>query len=377
VDFKKNIFWIVIVLALVLGIGGYFFMTSSIQSDSGKSTEQLITESQSKVENFDKLAKKIDDKTSPDQITNTEHVRLAGIYKQRVEDQIKQLQENWKSKKLDVRLTAPTDNLAFDSWLNEFRERMSKQATAAGVQLPPDADKLMFKDASTSETAEDPTRHRAYRLRQAAIIEEVVGLLCKKYGKQQKLKFEAEKEKSETAETVDVGAVAIERISILPSKNMISAKGAAVMVAEDRMRTAYEEAVKRANRSTTIKPAAPSELPLAYTSVDIQFVAPLSTVPSIVQALENSSRYTAVVSRLDFQRATNPYPTQDARVVATTPGQAVYHNTHYQEAPVRALVTLDLYEYDSEKDAAAAKAPVVTPGKTDTKGKPDPKKHTK
>jgi hypothetical protein len=374
VDFKKNIFWIVIVLVLVLGIGGYVFMTSSIQSESGKTTDTLIIESQSKIEDFDKRAKKIGDKNSPDQIINAEHVRLAGVYKQRVEDQIKQLQDTWKSKKLDIRFSnVPTDSLAFDSWLNDFRERITKQAAAAGVQLPPDADKLMFKEPSTSDASEDSTRHRAYRLRQVAVIEEIVGVLCKKYGRQQRLKFEREQDKAESAETVDVGAVAIEKITILPSKNMVGSRGTPVMVAEDRMKAAYEDALKRANRSTAIRGALPSELPLVYTSVDVQFVAPLSTVPPIVQALESSSRYTAVVSRLDFQRATNPFPTQDSRVVSTIPGQTVYHNTHYQEAPVRALVSFDLYEYDAGKEAAA-NAAAAAPAKTDTKGKTDTKK---
>lgn len=360
-DFKRNIFWIVLAVVLVGGIGGYFAMISGIKSPDGKDTAALKSAAEEKAKAIKTLAQQADDKNAPDPIKNAEHVKLASDYKIRLDSQLKAMQETWKGRKLDIRYTdAPSDSSTkFDTWLGELRAKITDQAAKAGLALPADADKMMFKEPTTDENSPDISRHRDFRLRQMAIIEEVVGVLCRKFGKQQVFKFEPDKEKQEPQETVETGVAALERIGITPSRAVAGGKAGekgVIGTSEDRIKAWMEDAVHRSGRSGTSggKAVAAAELPYSLTCVDVQFVAPLGNVPAVAQALEMAPRFNAsVVTRIDYQRAVgSPFPLPTDPKLASA-GPAPLMNTHYQEAPVRALVSLDIYEYDAVKEAAA------------------------
>lgn len=357
-DFKRNIFWIVL-LVVVLGIvGAYVVMSGNVKSADGKDTAALKEEAEQKKKAIQSLAKQAEDKSAPDPIKNPEHVKYANDYKIRLENQLKTMQDAWKTRKLDIRFNdAPADaSTKFDTWLGELRTKLTEQATKAGLALPADADKLMFKEPTTDENSPDVTRHRDFRLRQMAIIEEVIGVLCRKYGKQQVFKFEPDKDKQEPQEQVETGVVALERIVITPSRAVLGVKSTDKgATSEDRMRTWMEDGVHRSGRQASAgKTPTAAELPYTLTSVDVTFLAPLANIPAVAQALETNARFgAAVVTRVDFQRAVvSPFPQPNDPKLATA-GPVPLMNTHYQEAPVRGLVSLDIYEYDAAKEAAA------------------------
>ena len=374
-DFKRNIFWIVLGVVVLGIIGGYVVMLSGVKSSDGKDTSALRDETENRKKSIESLAKQSEDKSAVDPIKNAEHVKYASDFKMRLENQLKSMQDSWKSRKLDVRFNdAPADSSTkFDTWLGELRTKLTDQSTKAGLALPADADKLMFKEPTTDENSPDVTRHRDFRLRQMAIVEEVISVLCRKYGKQQIFKFEPDKDKQEPQEIIETGVVALDKITITPSRAVLGNKGDAKgSTAEERMRNWMEDGVHRSGRQSVAgKPMPAVELPYDVTSVDIQFIAPLANIPAVAQALESDARFSAaVVSRLDFQRAVaSPFPmSTDSKLV--TAGPIPMLNTHYQEAPVRGLVTLDIYEFDSAKEAAAKAKAEEKPADPKDKKKP-------
>jgi len=363
VDFKKNIFWIVIAVVVLAGIAVWAIKVPAVNTVTTKNRDDCLK----KVDAFKKLA---ENANKDDNLKNPKHIRLAEDYKRKVGEQVDALKKELQARKLAVRFDdAPADSGRFDIWLSELRAKLAEKAKAAGLQLPADADKLMFKEPSTDDKSAEVERHRDYRLRQMAIIEEVVNVLCKKVARQQVLRFEADKDKAEPQEQVDASAIAFERIVVAPPKSMLASKegGKAagksssagkeiIVAAEDRARNWTEDAYKRAGRqSLPSRTSTVPELPYAITSVDVQFVAPLVAVPAIAQGLETSERWAAVASRIEYQRCTAPFPpANDPKMAKAGPVPGL--NTHYQEAPVRALVSLDLYEYDEAKAKAAAAA---------------------
>ena len=349
-DFKKQIFWLVLGGAVLVVLGLYFFTVPGIGSDA----EKLKEECKSKAEFFSTMAKKSD---QSDQIKTDEHVRQSTEFGRTLDAQREALLQVLSTKKLDQKFdkAVPVGTLEFDGWLNELRTKLSTQASDAKLQLPAAFDKMMFKKEETSENSPDITRHRDYRLKQMVIVDETINILCRKPGKQKVTELQLKSDQPEITNTVDAGAVALERLSIITGKELA-----------ERNKLWQDEAWARAERKNPGKPVG-GQLPIdATTAVDIQFIAPLSAVPGIVQALETSTRYAAVVSRIDFQRAAaSPFPSAldmaPAPVAETgtgtpaTPAAAVptaakqYINTHFQEAPVRVQVSLDLYEYDAAK----------------------------
>jgi len=375
VDFKKNLFWILVIVIVLAGVGLWAAMVPSVESDTNK----LRNDCKAKAEELKKLA---DQGGKGDSLPNSKHVELANRYSQKLTEQVDGLRKDWESRKLDLRFeNAPTQSGQFDIWLSEMRQKITKQAADTGLQLPSDAEKLMFKEPATDDNSQRIELHRGYRLRQMAIIEEVVGILSRKYGKLQVLKFLPDKDTPEPQEQTEAGALALERLSITLPRGLSQAatsaeeKSSAGGTSEGRARTVMEEALRRSGTrgagpagKTAAGTAAASfvELPYGVTSLDIQFVAPLAAVPAIAKALESSNRWSgaAVVSRIEYERNAPPYPAPtDAKLAKAGPAPGL--NTHYQEGPVRALVSLDLYEYDEAKAKAAAAPP--TPPKKDAK----------
>jgi len=370
VDFRKHTFWIVLAWIVLVAIGLWAVIVPSVQA----TTDELRDQCKSKIDTFRKLAGQAG---QGDILVNAKHVELADKYSQRLAEQLDGLRKELESKKLEVRFDdAPQPSGQFDIWLSEKRQKIMKQAADAGLQLPPEADKLMFREPATDDNSRRLELHRGYRLRQMAIVEEVVDILSKKYGKQQVLKFQPEKDTPEPQEQADAGAQALERLSIALPRSVLQAADpakdrgaeektatatAAGATSEDRARVVLEEAMRRsgAKAAPSSKSAAPVEpfvaLPYSVTSLDIQFVAPLTVVPAIAKALECSNRWTAVISRVEYERSSPAYPVASEPKMAKA-GPVPGLNTHYQEAPVRALVSLDLYEYDEAKAKAARPA---------------------
>jgi hypothetical protein len=387
VNFKKNLFWIIMALVVLAGVVLWFMYVPPIEAN----TDEVMGKCKSRAEHFEELAAGAGKENV---VKTSKHVELAEKFGKKLDEQLKGLTEELKSFKLDMRRfeQPPVQNSQFDIWLSELRQRITKHAADAGLQLPPDAEKLMFNNPATDDNSHLIELHRGFRLRQMAIIQEIVDILSNKYGKQQVLKFEPHVGNKEPEETADVGALALEKVSFAWPKDQLAPGRAAdekgLSASESRTRVVMEEALRRAGvggrgesggaRPVVAAKAAPvtyTELPYSITCVDIQFVAPLAIVPAIADALEASNRWTAVISRIEYERSSVPYPSPtEPRLVKAGPVPGL--NTHYQEAPVRALVSLELYEYDEAKAKAAAAPPPVavkTAAKKEPKPAPEPR----
>jgi hypothetical protein len=119
-------------------------------------------------------------------------------------------------------------------------------------------------------------------------------------------------------------------------------------------------------------------MPLKVSEVEIAFTGHISTLPGVLRKLETSSRYFGIITKSDFERNVAPYPgpLTDTKV-AQDYAKAAFNpvvNSHYGEGPVKALVTLEIYEYDAEaaKKLDTGVAPPPAPAK-DKKPTPKPK----
>ncbi|MCY3022721.1 MAG: Amuc_1100 family pilus-like protein [Planctomycetota bacterium] len=381
---RKNVFWIGLAVLVLAGVGLWAAVVPAIASTA----DEYKSKCKEKVGDFERLAKRAESKddSAPDSIKNPKHVQLASEYGKKVKEQLDALRKDLGKRKLELKFDVsgitPSD---YDTKLKEIRDNICKQAEQAGLVIPPDERKrLMFEGSTTDDKSDRPELHWNYRLRQMAIVDEIVSILCKKPVKQPVWRFEPKKEAAEAQDTVDAGALALERLTILPPAAPGASRGpaasgelrAGAATADDRQRLWVEEAWKRSGREVKIaKTGKFQELPYSITSIDVQFLAPLIALPAIVQALETSDRYSAVVTRVECLRAVRPYPDEkDARLAKAEPVPGL--NTRYQEGPVRAVVSLDLYEYDDAKaKAAEAAAKAPPPAEKDaTKKGAEPKK---
>jgi hypothetical protein len=348
VDFKKHIFVIIVAAVVILAIGGYCLIVPSITEEADKARKACEDKANSIADSAAKAGK-------PDGLKTPKHMELASKYDEKVQKQIAEIQKIWadKNRLHDHSDKAPKDS-SFDMWLGDLRKEITELADKAGLKLPDDADARMFREPATNDQAKDETLRRDYRIRHMAIIQEVVDILSKKPVKQEVEGFDPEK--PVVKKQVDVGALALEKINIAAKPRLPSEKS-----------TAWEEILKRANRSTTPPAGTPppakfTELPYTILTVDLIFVAPLASVPAYMKALETSSRWMAVVSRVDFQRLPSvpPFPPAgDKRLETAGPVPGV--NTYYQEAPVRVQVTLDLYENDKSREDEFIKSLAAAP----------------
>lgn len=351
-DFKKHIYWIVLAAVVLVAVGVYTLVISSVTTTA----ETAKAECLKMAESIHKGAGK-----GGDELKNEGHVAQAKEFRAKAQEQIDTLLASLKKQKLEQRFSnVPVGNLQFDSWLNERRTALANAASEAKLQLPPDVDRLMFAKDSTSETSSDVTRHRDYRLNQMAVLDEVITILCKTKGKQKVTELQLNSAQPENTSMVDAGAMALEKVTLLGTKETA-----------ERAKAIAEDVANRTGTTArgAVKVGGIKELPISVTSMDIQFVAPLNVVPAIVNALETSTRYSAVVTRFDFQRAAPTVPSMTDMVALspapadTAPATAVpatgaapampkYTNTHFREGPVRVAISMDLYEYDKAKEAA-------------------------
>jgi hypothetical protein len=345
VDFQKHMFFIIVGVVVVGAIGFYAVTVPTISQEA----EAAKTECVNKAANIKKLATAA---LLPDGLKTPKHVAVAKEYQDKLARTTEALKTAWSERaKLKVATDAKT-GIEFETWLAARRKAIMEKAAKEGVELPGTKDglamdKIMFSDSPTDDKSATISLHREYRLKHMAIIEEVVDAMTKKYGKQKVQKWQEGGELKE--EEVDVGVLKVERLAISPATRKPNEKNDALV-----------EAAKRAGRNTAGTSPKHVDLPYTLTSVDIVFVAPLAAVSHIVKDLESRDRYLGVVSRLDLQRASQPFPAANEEAVRNSKaGPLAQVNTFFQEAPVRVLVTLDIYEYDKNKEVVEAEKPVA------------------
>jgi len=330
VDFKKHIFVVVVAVVVVVAIGLYLVFVPAVTTEA----DALKKQCEDKANNIGQLANRAN---RPDELKTQKHLDLASKYEENLKKQIAEHQTIWATRaKLDLKFdNTPTDNNKFDVWLMEQRGKIIESAGAAGLALPADIEKVMFKEPATNDTSKDATLTRAYRVRHMAIMQEVISILSTKPVKQE---LEIWDPKTPGAKKqFELGALALEKITIANPRT------------PSEKTPLLEEVNKRAGRGATAAAPKIVDLPYSVTSVDIVFTAPLSAVPAYMKALESSSRWLGAVSRVDFKRAVPPYPTPgDKRLENAGPVPGL--NTYFQEGPVQVQVTLDLYEYEKGRE---------------------------
>jgi hypothetical protein len=342
VDFKKNLYWIVLAAIVLFAVLAYPMFVTDVEADALTKRNEC----DAKVKKIHDLAVQAD---KPDAIKTEAHVAKAKDYRQKVDSQIKDLDAALKQWKINTTFKdqPPTAVLPFDDWLNAHREELYKQLHEANVAYPETKfNELTFKDSHTTDTTTVPSAQRPYRIKRMAIVEEVLGTLVKKPVKQDIVEFQRISTEQEVAKQIEAGVLKIDALTVTDPD--------AAMKAElDHINDAYVRSGRTdAPRSSTA--ARPVDLPYMITTVDLDIVLPFAAVPAIVKNLENSEKYHAVITKLDVTRAASPFPRPED-VVKPGPETAQV-NTYYREGPVKASISFDIYEYDTSKAAEFAKA---------------------
>jgi hypothetical protein len=336
VDLKKHLFVVVLAVIVLIGVGAYAVMVPPVIEEANARRKDC----EDKAGSIATLASQVD---KDDAIKTIRHVELADGYDKNVTTQTQALKTLLAAKfKLELRYdNMPLDN-TFDIELGKLRQKLIGIATSAKVGLPDGIEKMMFNDPPTDAKSSDPSLTPQYRLRHMAIMEEIITILCQKPVQQDVAVWTPETDKPEAVKQVSIGALAIEKIGIAPKPKSSLDKNPGVV-----------DALARGGRkdATGGKLFSEPELPYVITPVEIRFVASPSAVPPLLKALESSNRWLGVISRFDLQRATAPFDRAGLETAVADPR----YNSHYQEGPVRVLVTLDLYEYSKEKDELLTK----------------------
>jgi hypothetical protein len=340
VDFKKNMFLVVLGVIVLLALAAYVVLVPSINTE----TDNIMGECKDKADNLKNMA---DQSHQPDAIKTERHLELARAYNNALNDQLKQVKELLnRRQKMDLKFNdVPKPARDFDQWLDKLRGGiMSRVKDTAKINCKFDIEhELMFAGSLTDDATRDAKLHRDFRLRQMAIVEELMGVLCDTVVRQDVPDFSPEG--ADRTTSVALRVLELEKFKI-----------------DERARSSIEkqnwlaDAYSRAKKGTSATPkggaaAAVVELPYVYTPIELQFVAPLPVVPALLAALEKSDRFMLVITRVDLQRAESVFPQS---LEAAEPNPKV--NTYFLEGPVRALVNLDLYEYDKSKDKKLAEA---------------------
>lgn len=364
-ELKKHLFWVILGVVVLLSAGAWFYFTPS------------VTEAESELDSKSRPLKS----QKPSDIKTKAHEKAAEDYKKKqdaektaVIDGIKAWPQLADLKTLRKRYPdAPpsaTDKLGFDKWLGDQRTRIGKKLTDGGVQ-PPNLDKLL--PGGTDDASVELIRHGDYKLRLLALIDDVADAVIPRAGNVSILQFETDPVKDEPIATAPAGA-----LSVLDFKFRTADETRAAQT------KAYAEALTKGGRPP--KPGGPSatdptfkgpEMPVAVSSMDIEFTGHVGAIPTLLRRFEATDHYHGSVAKVDFERIPPlfPGPITDTRVQQDY-AKAEYKptlNTHYGEPAVKVAVTVELYEFDQKKfDAMDAKpAPATGPG---NKPKPPPPK---
>jgi hypothetical protein len=336
---KNNLYWVILGAIVLIALVAYPMFVSDLETQG----QDQLTKCTAKLSEIHKAAST----AGKDDLPRTEaHVAKATQYQKKVNDQINELLASMKEWKVDQKSVfkdqPPPAVLEFDDWLTKQRAELYKQLGDAGISFPKDAfDKLTFADIHTADVATDESVKRPYRIKRMAILGEIINGLCKKPVKQEITKFQAEEGMPEQKETVDAGVIKVDSINVIDPDKAMKAE-------LDRYTTAYTRAKRSDVAGTKAAPAI--SLPYMFTTVDVEFYAPLIAVPAIVKTLESSDRYHAVVNKLDVTRGASPFPKPED--VAKPGPEERMVNTYYREGPVKVVMSLNIYEFDASRETA-------------------------
>lgn len=344
---KKNLFWIILAVVVLGGVGLWYSQMPDVDTarSSANSTADLVS-------------KAANSSNNAGAIKNASYVSAAASYLKELDAQKAALLKKWEPQHIDVKFAdvpgKDKASIEFDNYISKLRETFVAKLKAAGVQAPANFDLLTFSDSGMDDRSAEIKRHRDYRLRYMAVLEEVVDALCAKLGSVNLSTFETNPETAETAKTEAAGPLALLKFAF-----HLAEENAKLTAAN------YDKALAFANRKkeggTHDNGFKGPEAPLDVSSIDVEFLSHISAVPSVIRKLESSSRYFGVITKADFERAAPVFPnTKDARDTKDPLYKAGYIptlNTHYGEGPVRVLVSMDILEFDKKKLEEFEKAP--------------------
>ena len=349
---KKNLYWVILGVVVLIALVAYPMFVSDVETDAAKK----LTDCNTKLTSIHKAAAT----AGKDDMPRTQaHVKKAEQYKERVDTQIVELLAGMKEWKINQTFKEPPPPavLDFDNWLTDRRTELYKQLNDAGILFPRDTfDKLTFADSHTANEATSTDMQRPYRIKRMAIVTELVGALSKKYGKQDTTRFQNNDALPEQKEQADAGVIKIDTLTVTDPDKAMKAE-------LDNYAKAYRSA-GRGVESNAPKARA-VDLPYMFTTVETEFYAPLVSVPAIVKALESSEKYHAVVTKLDMTRGATPFPKPEDALKPGPDDRML--NTYYREGPVKVIVGMNIYEYDSSKLSGVTNELAVGPAAAETK----------
>lgn len=357
---KANLFWIILGLIVATGVGLWVTYLPSV--DEAKTNAKNAAE---------KVKQIAESKNTP--VRSPEHVKAVQNYGKEVDARKTELYKKWETQKIDLKFAdvpspqAPT--IEFDNYIGKLRDAMAAKMTAAGVKVPDNWPAMTFAGSGTDDKSQELTRHRDYRLRYMAVLEEVIDAVCSKTGNVEVRTFETDPSKPDSPKTEPVGPIEFVKFAFHTPDETAKIEA-----------SNYEKALQTAQRKSptgvqaqTVAYKGP-EAPLDVSSVDIEFKSHISAVPGVLRKIESSSRYFGMITKTDFERGKDVFPpTKDvkgatdplftAKFVPTT-------NTYYGEGPVRVIVTMSILEYNKKKAEEFEKPPAPPPA---PKNAPKPK----
>lgn len=341
---KKHFFWLAMLVLVIGGLAAYYMTVPALQDD----TEAKKKETQEKKEKADSIKAKISD------IKNANYESAAEGYQAHLEKQESDMRKLWRENSKGLVLgedfeKAPSDSLKFDTeWLAGRRDLYAKKCADAGVALPKDFNANFLYDGKP--TPADP-KERTKRVRNVALLDEVLNVLCSTKMEVTRFKFTANGE--DEKEKVQKGAASFDDLVIFEADDAAKRDAFGPELAL-RVAGAGQESLSQKDKPKGL---------VTGMQLEVRFSAPVQLVPTLLQKLESSSRYLGVIRKVDTQRAAKVMPETAADFLnvfklpdgykqdtpAPTTTFAVggvekdrFINSRYDEAPIQVLVVLDL-----------------------------------
>lgn len=343
---KQNLFWIILCVIVLGGVGLWF--TNMPDIDSARTNAK---------DNAEKVQKIADGKKPP---MGPAYVTAVQNYGKEIDVRKQELYKKWEGLKLDVKFSdvpspqAPT--IEFDNYIGKLREAMLAKMTTAGVKAPEDWPKQTFAGASTDDKSADITRHRDYRLRYMAVLEEVIDAVCSKPGNIEIRTFETDPGKPEQTKTEPVGPIEFVKFAFHMPEETAKIDAA-------NYDKALQTAQKKVAAGTQAQQTAYKgpEAPLDVSSVDFEFKSHISAVPGVLRKIESSSRYFGMITKADFERNKDIFPdnkgVRDSKEDLYKAQPVPKINTRYNEGPIRVQATMAILEYNKKKAEELEKPP--------------------
>lgn len=351
---KKYIFWVITAVVILIAIGAWSLTVPGIKAE----TQNFRNSSTSQLGVLSKASKK------PDEIKTSSHVKAAQAFGKHLDTQKDALLELWTGRGLEMAGAFPEappadagNDIEFERWLVGVRKLILNEAAQKGLALPKDfAEKHLYQGSDT-KTAKERER-RPPRL---AIVREIVKALGSVRVQVPTYEFQADAKVAEKMVPKLVGPMSLERLQIRSAadREMVHRRG-------------IEMAYVNGGGSYSVSDDR-YKIPYKGIRVSLQFKAPMQAVTPALQRLESSDRYFAIIQKVDCARTIHSFPRQVelSKIAPVGPpngGKGTGLNTHYEEAPVKVLVVMDLLEFNSDVAKAMMKAPAAKKKKKSKKG---------